>query len=462
MNHVSTDRATSAPRTSECISLSPTFSEHFKLNKNQADLDFVDVPLETDVPLYLDPYSFKISNDAWYIHCHNLVVGFFQKLVGTIQDEDDRTALRLLGSLNEPNEARLGLSKGKSQGRGLGKLKAQQLLLQFKNSNAVKSGKLSDLDDCELMIPGISNDIISDIAINLVRGMLIDFTQQQCRLHNVPMRRVAAGNVWHEGDIEWRGMYAELPIYGHEQILLIPKQCVRYRVAADHQEYYRHFVLEFLKQEHLDSNTSLVRTIQGGKRKGERYVQKNDVSERNPCSKEYLFEFSEDHPEVLRNYKNFLAQKSTQLSDIQIAELIAQSLERPSDSVFINIQTQELNMNDNSSTVNGDNIAGAVGNNSSVAFRDITYFKNVLSQATRLSDEEKSVLLEARGKIEETIEGDSEVKYIIHKLDELTEQLDAQSRNPGMIRKAFERIKTATPVIGSILSSIKVISDLMK
>ena len=292
--------------------------------------------------------------------------------------------------------------------------------------------------------------------------MLIDFTQQQCRLHNVPMRRVAAGNVWHEGDIEWRGMYAELPIYGHEQILLIPKQCVRYRVAADHQEYYRHFVLEFLKQEHLDSNTSLVRTIQGGKRKGERYVQKNDVSERNPCSKEYLFEFSEDHPEVLRNYKNFLAQKSTQLSDIQIAELIAQSLERPSDSVFINIQTQELNMNDNSSTVNGDNIAGAVGNNSSVAFRDITYFKNVLSQATRLSDEEKSVLLEARGKIEETIEGDSEVKYIIHKLDELTEQLDAQSRNPGMIRKAFERIKAVAPVIGSILSSIKVISDLTK
>ena len=119
-------------------------------------------------------------------------------------------------------------------------------------------------------------------------------------------------------------------------------------------------------------------------------------------------------------------------------------------------------MNDNSSTVNGDSIGGAVGNNSSVAFRDITYFKNVLSQATRLSDEEKAVLLEARGKIEETVEDDSDIKYIIHKLDELTEQLDAQSRNPGMIRKAFERIKTATPVIGSILSSIKVISDLMK
>jgi hypothetical protein len=41
------------------------FSQHFGINKAQAQLDFVDVDTEEDKALFIDPYVFSKSSDAW-------------------------------------------------------------------------------------------------------------------------------------------------------------------------------------------------------------------------------------------------------------------------------------------------------------------------------------------------------------------------------------------------------------
>ena len=53
------------------------FSEYFKLNKSQAELDFVDVFVNDDIPLYIDPYVFKMRTDVWSMDCNDLIVDFF-------------------------------------------------------------------------------------------------------------------------------------------------------------------------------------------------------------------------------------------------------------------------------------------------------------------------------------------------------------------------------------------------
>ena len=103
---------------------STRFSDHFKLGKSQAELDFVDVPLETDISLFVDPYALSIEMDSWFAECNNLVVDYFQLVINSIKEKEFQTAKRLLTNLHEPNDTHLGLSTGKPSGRGVGLIQA--------------------------------------------------------------------------------------------------------------------------------------------------------------------------------------------------------------------------------------------------------------------------------------------------------------------------------------------------
>lgn len=307
------------------------FSDHFSLGKSQAELDFVDIPLNTDLPLFLDPYALSIEEDPWFVECNDLVVGYFQLVIDSIRNNDLKTAGRLLSNLHEPNDTHLGYSEGRPDGRGIGSRQANDLYRRLRASKAARTGRLQDLADCELIIPRIGNDKISDITVNIVRGKLVEYTESQCNLLGIPTRRVASGIFWDADRAQWINRYANLPVYRNERLLLVPKSAVRHRLAADHREYYRHFVLEYLQAEHLEAGSSLVTVLKNGNRR----VTKKDLESRYPLSKEFLFQFSEEHPEVLERYKESLVgkakplmmNKSKEFSQI-LAKLVFRNLQK--------------------------------------------------------------------------------------------------------------------------------------
>lgn len=53
------------------------FSEHFKINAPQAQLDFVDISTSYDTKVYVDPYAIEIRDDAWSGECSELIRSFF-------------------------------------------------------------------------------------------------------------------------------------------------------------------------------------------------------------------------------------------------------------------------------------------------------------------------------------------------------------------------------------------------
>jgi hypothetical protein len=98
--------------------------------------------------------------------------------------------------------------------------------------------------------------------------------------------------------------YADLPVWRDRPILLVPKTAVRFRPAYQHRRYYRHFVLEYLRAQELNApHSQLVRTL---KRSGERKVYIKDLAREYPLTKQFLFEFSKQHPEVLQSYREYL------------------------------------------------------------------------------------------------------------------------------------------------------------
>jgi hypothetical protein len=147
----------------------PKFAKAFGIKKSQAELDFVDIPLHTDIWLFIDPFAIGQRVDSWSQQCHRTLVAFFQRMVDCIRDGRLDEARQLLAYLREPNETRFGLSTKRPAGAGIGPHQAQQLFDALKDSSAVKTGFLSALEECELMIEGIGRDKISDFTTNVIR-----------------------------------------------------------------------------------------------------------------------------------------------------------------------------------------------------------------------------------------------------------------------------------------------------
>jgi hypothetical protein len=282
------------------------FSDRFQLNRVQAELDFVDVELNQDQPLFLDPYALQVRGDPWSADCSQTVSMFFQTLVDAIRANNDGFALHLLSALHEPRETRLGLSQGHFSGNAIGTDLASEVLSALKQSRAVKTGFLRDLADAELFIPNISHDRISDLTTSLIRRQLIEYTQQQCKFHGVPLiGTVASGPLWDSARGEWIEEFVQLPVADGQKILLVPKLTVRWKTLLTAPEYYNHFVLNFIQaRELLNPSLGLVQLLKNGKKR----VTKKSLKDIFPGTKEFLLEFSEKNPSVLEEYKRVRAE----------------------------------------------------------------------------------------------------------------------------------------------------------
>ncbi len=275
------------------------FSDRFGLLQSQAELDFVDIPVDADLKLFCDPYSFVIESDPWFVECNNEVSSFFQRLLDFIRARDRSSAMQMLEHVGEANEAHLGFSEKEARGLGIGRKKAEALYERLQSSDAVKTGRLQDISECDLFVRGVGPDNISDMTLNIIRHKLLEYTATQCEQLGIETKMVQGGFCWNNESNRWKNGYAHLPVVDGNRLLLVPKAAVRYRLALDHQDFYRKHVLEFLQAEHLSANTSLVHVLKNGKRR----VTKKDVAQENPLSKEMLFRFAEEHPEVLKAYK---------------------------------------------------------------------------------------------------------------------------------------------------------------
>lgn len=276
------------------------FSQAFSLRKEQAELDFVDIDLEKDLPLFVDPFALSIRKDKWSYYCTQHIVSFFQTAIDAIHADDHDRAKRVLTNLSEPNETRLGMSAYEPSGRGVSGKQAFDLYEALVDSEAAKTGVLSEIAECDLFISGIGPDKISDITTNVIRGPLVEYTQRQCELHGVSLQgSVPAGRFWDMDIRDWTAHYAAMPVWAGRKVLLVPKASVRFRMSLDSQEYYNHFVLEFLQAEHLRAGTALVQTLKNGARR----VTKKSLKELHPFSKDELYRFTKAHPQVLDLYK---------------------------------------------------------------------------------------------------------------------------------------------------------------
>ena len=275
-------------------------SEHFALGRTQPTLDFVDVDVVGDVAVFVDPRALRLLNTPWADECVSLIQSFFTTVMEAIRAGQDDTARQLLAALREPNETHLGLSRGRSRGRALGPGSAHDVWDALSQSEAAKSGLLEDLEDTILMVEGISADIVSDIATNLIRGPLIRYTQEACSAYDIPFDNdVDSGPLWDAQAQRWFNEFVRLPVVNDSKLLLVPKVIVRKRMDYDAQEYYRHYILEHLRELELSANSELVQLLRSGNRR----VTIKDLKEKYGEGKSVIVRETRRDPTLLSRYR---------------------------------------------------------------------------------------------------------------------------------------------------------------
>ena len=275
-------------------------SEYYHLDRNQGELDFVDVDIRGDTRVYVDPRALRLLTTDWGQECVSLIQHFFRTVLQAIRDGDDERARRLLAGLREPNETHLGQSRGRARGSALGAGLAQDVWEALSETDAAVTGLLQDLEDATLLVPGIDRDRISDISTNIIREPLIRYTQDACAHYDIPLTSgVDSGPLWNQQQAMWESCHVSLPTTNEGKLLLVPKAIVRKKLDYERLEYLNHYLLTTLQDVELAAGSELVQLLKNGTRR----VTKKAVKEKYGTNKASIARWTREHPEALENYR---------------------------------------------------------------------------------------------------------------------------------------------------------------
>ena len=277
-------------------------SELFNLNKTQFELDFVDIDPDRDAPLFLDPYFISKCEFPLAMDAYNYLKTYFEYLLALLRGDRIGQAEELFSHLGETNDICLGMSVGKPRGHGMGPEDTKEIFKNLYQSKALFTGIMEDIEDFRIFVPNVDKDKVSDMTANIIKRLLIDYTIEQCELHNIPLTdSVPSGMFWNPKQKTWDNQYVRRLIINDKPILLVPKRIVSYTDKYTTKEYKQHYVLNYLQNENLKFQTSLVREYKNGVQ----YVTKDSIlKSEDEMDKEYLAKFTEQHPEVFADFKN--------------------------------------------------------------------------------------------------------------------------------------------------------------
>jgi hypothetical protein len=224
----------------------------YDLKIKQPHLDFIDVKIDKDNKLFVDPRLIEIAEGKMFKEMHFQIEAFWGTLVKYLINKDKKGYNKLLSGISEPNETKLGYSSNKVAGNSVAIKLKEKLIDKLSNNNAIKSGNLSHFGDIELFIEDIGCDRISDITTKIIKSTLISYTQQQCELLDIKMETVPQKDIFDRVNLSWNKKDVLLPVCKEgKPILFVPKIIVRRENSSNSNIgcFYRFALRNFISKD---------------------------------------------------------------------------------------------------------------------------------------------------------------------------------------------------------------------
>lgn len=225
--------------------------------RGHAEIDFVDVHIDGDNRLYIDPERIALSDHPYAHAATEAIEDYFAVLCQAAAAHDDDVIYHLLSFGREPNETHLGLSTADSRGRGTTPEIMMPIVQDMIDSGMFEAGLVTQLSDLHIWTPNFHYDRLSDLTTNIIRAVLADYTYSQYdswRLQ-LPEEWCRMAPAWDVDSHEW-GL-REYPHFmaGDYPTLLVPKPFVGRRMLSSPGELLQKYALRYRQQEHLDERT---------------------------------------------------------------------------------------------------------------------------------------------------------------------------------------------------------------
>ena len=210
--------------------------------KGHENFEFVDVAVNDDNLLFIDPCLIEGWNNVWAIKAMKHINSYFDNLFKAYSTCNRKDMRRLLSHAGEQNATRLGYGNG-DNGKGNtadGLLEIFQPLEQL-ISTIRTIGKAEDLP---LLIPGFAEDGMSDLLTNILHECLNEFTLEQMHKHGIQSNGTKMFYTWDISDREWKNIERQVYYVNGKELLLIPKNIVRKRYLFGVGQYFSRIILE--------------------------------------------------------------------------------------------------------------------------------------------------------------------------------------------------------------------------
>lgn len=293
-------------------------SSQYNLGLNQSKLDFVDVRLHTDNMLFIDPRLIELSQKAIVVKMQHYLKIFLSELLDSIKAKDKKQIKYFLSGLSEPRETRLGYSFGGSNGKSVGEKIKPKFELALTNSILLKYGILNNLGDFDLFIEDMGCDRISDVTTKIIKSVLVEYTQEQCKIHKIPTVEVVQKHLFDVNTLKWTEKKVNLPLDLGLPIIFVPKEIVRRENDANSNlgSFYRYAIRNFIA-----NDKDMIKDIKAtGK---DDVILLRDIKNKYPSSKNESTKWLIRFPKLLVDYKTeFLNPKLRPLSDYEIGAIV--------------------------------------------------------------------------------------------------------------------------------------------
>ena len=265
---------------------------------SHSKIDFLDIYINDDVALFIDPCLIDVINSQWCMEARRTIHSYFDEFFRAYRDYDLEMKKYLFSHAHEVNDTKLGYGDG-DNGNGN---TTDGLILVFRELERLIHTKMDIRHpiDLHVMIEDFAEDGLSDMVTNIIRKHLNDFTLEQCQKWGIQTDESEEEFAYWDYKTSSWSMYKDRCLYvgtRKQRILLVPKSIVRHEYYYSADQYFSGIILQRLKEESAIRNAAGKINMIPKKELRRRFRKDNEQSVR-----EIAIDKTIDRPEFLDEY----------------------------------------------------------------------------------------------------------------------------------------------------------------